>query len=105
MGVGELEQSQVDDLIKGFVALGCKIAELEVKFQNKGVPHLNRYRDRVIIFTREMSRSAKSRLDPNMGPGFLEKVDSSMDRLAGGSWFEVEDKIKGYHKSLSRSIR
>ncbi len=51
MDPGELEQTQVDDIIKGFVSLSCKIVELEVKFQATGVPPLKRYRDRVITFT------------------------------------------------------
>ena len=105
MDLGELEQIQVDDIIKGFVALSCKIVELEVKSQAKGVPHFKRYRDRVITFTRDLNLSTKSKLVPTMGTDFLAKANRSMDRLAGGSWFEVEDKIKGYYKSLSRNIK
>ncbi|MCX6654619.1 MAG: hypothetical protein NTY03_05805 [Candidatus Bathyarchaeota archaeon] len=105
MDLGELEQSQVDDIIKGFVSLSCKIVELEVKSQAKGVPPLKRYRDRVIAFTRGLIQSTKSKLDPAMAVDFHAKADTAMDHLAGGLWFEVEDKIKGYYKSLSRDIK
>jgi hypothetical protein len=105
MDLGELEQSQMDDIIKGFVSLSCKIVELEVKSQAKGVPPLKRYRNRVIAFTRGLILSTKSKLDPTMAVDFLAKADRSMDHLGGGSWFEVEDKIKGYYKSLSRVIK
>ena len=105
MGLGELEQTQVDDIVKGFVSLSCKIMEIEVKSQAKGVPPLRRYRDRVIAFTRGLILSTKSRLDPTIAVDFLSKADGSMDHLGGGSWFEVEDKIKGYYKSLSRDIK
>jgi len=105
MGLRELEQAQVDDIIKGFVSLSCKIVELEVKSQARGIPPLKRYRDRVITFTRVLILSTKSRLDPTMAVDFLAKADRSMDHLGIGSWFEVEDKIKGYYKSLSRDIK
>ena len=105
MDPGELKQIQVDDIIKGFVALSCKIVELELQFQAKGVPPFRRYRDRVIAFTRGMILSTKSRLDPAMAVDFHAKADEAMDHLAGGLWFEVEDKIKGYYKSLSRDIK
>jgi hypothetical protein len=105
MDPGELEQIQVDDIFKGFVALSCKIVDLEVQFQAKGVPNFKRYRDRVMTFTRDLNLSTKSKFDPKVGAEFLAKANRSMDRLAGGSWFEVEDKIKGYYQSLSRNIK
>ncbi|MGD0804966.1 MAG: hypothetical protein ABSA11_12940 [Candidatus Bathyarchaeia archaeon] len=105
MGFGELEQAQVEDIVKGFVSLSCKIVELEVKQQVKGVPPFRRYRDRVITFSRGLISSTKSKLDPAVAVDFLAKADGSMDRLSGGSWFEVEDKIKGYYKSLSRDVK
>jgi hypothetical protein len=105
MGPGRLEQTQMDDIIKGFVSLSCKIVELEVKSQARGVPPLRVYRDRVITFTRGMIQSTKSKLDPAVAADFLTKAEGSMDHLGGGSWFEVEDKIKGYYKSLSRDIK
>ena len=104
MGFDKLEQIQVDDIIKGFVAISCKIVELEVKRQARGVPPLKRYRDRVISLTHGLSLSTKSNLDPTLGADFLAKANRSMDRLASGLWFEVEDKIKGYYKNLSRNI-
>ncbi len=52
-----------------------------------------------------MILSTKSKLDPKMAVDFLTKADRSMDHLAGGTWFEVEDKIKGYYKNLSRGIK
>ncbi len=101
----ELDQAQVDEVIKGFISLSCKIVELETRFQARGAPPYRTYRDRVIALTRQLILSTRSKLDKEMGADLLEKAGRSMDRLAGGTWFEVEDKIKGYHKNLSRSIR